>query len=380
MRLPLDGVLVVGIEQAISAPFCTRELSDLGARVIKLEPAAGDFARHYDEVVHGVSAYFAWANRGKESLVLDLKSHSGRADLDRLVSHCDVFVQNLGPGVAEGLGLDAAALATRHPRLVAVDISGYGSGGPRSDGRAYDLLVQAESGSCAITGTAERPAKPGIPLVDIGTGMHAATAILAALIARERTGEGAVIAVSMFDVATDWMSWALHRARFTGEDITPCGVGSPLVAPYGAYPTRDGQTIVIGTTNDREWQRLATGLLDRPDLAADPRYATTRDRVTRRDELDEVIGAWVVARGFDETARRATAAGLGWARFNRPTEVVEHPQLVERGRWRETGAPGGSFPSLAPAATVAGWDWSPRPVPATGEHSAAIAEEFGLSS
>jgi crotonobetainyl-CoA:carnitine CoA-transferase CaiB-like acyl-CoA transferase len=229
VSLPLDGVLVVGLEQAVSAPFCTRELADLGARVIKVEPAAGDFARHYDDVVHGLSAHFAWANRGKESLVLDLKSDAGLADLDRLIGHCDVFVQNLGPGAAERLGLDAATAVARHPRLVAVDISGYGAGGPRSDARAYDLLVQAESGSCAITGTPEHPAKPGIPLVDIGTGMHAATAILAALIARERTGKGEAIAVSMFDVAADWMSWALHRSRFTGEDIVPCGVSSPMV-------------------------------------------------------------------------------------------------------------------------------------------------------
>jgi itaconate CoA-transferase len=376
--LPLDGILVVGIEQAVAAPFCTRELSDLGARVIKVEPAEGDFARHYDDVVHGTSAYFAWANRGKESLVLDLKSDTGRADLEALLSRADVFVQNLGPGAAARMDLDSAALIARFPRLVAVDISGYGAGGPRSDARAHDMLVLSESGICSVTGTPGNPIKPGVPLIDIGTGLHSTTAILAALFARTTTGKGAAIQLSMFDVATDWMSWALHRARFWGENVEPVGMASPIVAPYAAYATADEQVIVLGTTSPREWKRL-TEMIDQPGLADDPRFATNADRVAHRSALDAVIGDWMGSHDFADIADRATAAGLGWARFNRPTDVLVHPQLVERNRWRYASYLGESFPEIAPAAIVSDWDRTTETVPGIGEHSAAIAAEFGLS-
>jgi crotonobetainyl-CoA:carnitine CoA-transferase CaiB-like acyl-CoA transferase len=377
--LPLDGVLVVTIEQAVAAPYCTRTLADLGARVIKVESADGDFARHYDGVVHGMSAHFAWANRGKESVVLDLKTDAARAAVEALLERADVLVQNLAPGAAARLGLDARSACERHPRLVALDISGYGDGGPKSSGRAYDLLVQAEAGSCTVTGTPEQPAKPGIPVADIGTGMTAANAILAALLARTTSGAGAAISVAMFDVVTDWMGWALHQARFTGEDPQPNGVSSPMVAPYGAFATADGQTIVIGTTNDAEWRRLAELVLGRADLAADPRYAANLDRLRHRAELDAIITEWAVGRGFDEISELVDAAKLGFARLNRPSEVVEHPQLVERDRWVTTGSPGGDFPSLRPAADVAGWDWSATPVPALGEHTAAVLAELGLA-
>jgi itaconate CoA-transferase len=377
--LPLQGTLVIGLEQAISAPYCTRTLADLGARVIKVESGDGDFARHYDDVVHGTSAHFAWTNRGKESVVLDLKDTGGRAALEGLLGHADVLVQNLAPGAAERLGLDARAAVERHPRLVAVDISGYGRGGPRATARAYDLLVQAESGSCSITGTPEHPAKPGIPLVDIGTGVTAANAILAALLSRATTGAGAAISVAMFDVATDWMGWALHQARYTGQDLQPNGVSSPMVAPYGAFQTRDGQPIVVGTTNDGEWQRLARRVLGRDDLADDPRFARNPDRLEHRGELDAAIAAWTEQHDFNEISDRLTAANLGYARLNRPSDVLEHPQLVERDRWQETASPGGSFPSLRPPADVDGWDWSAMPVPALGEHTTAVLAEFGLA-
>src|SRR4051812_38091011 len=378
--LPLDGIVVVAVEQAISAPHCTRQLADLGARVIKVESGTGDFARHYDGAVHGTSAHFAWANRGKESVALDLKSEAGRAAVEELLARADVLVQNLAPGAAARLGLDAAAATSRHPRLVAVDISGYGSGGPRSAGRAYDLLVQSEAGSCAVTGTGDTPSKAGIPLVDLGTGMTAANAILAALLARTRTGTGAAISVAMFDVATDWMGWVLNLARFTGADPPRLGLSSFMVAPYGGYRTSDDQVFVFGTTNDGEWRRLATQLLDRPDLADDPRYATTPDRLRHREALDEVIATWVAAHSFDEAGSAADAAAIGWARLNTPLDVLDHPQLVERGRWVATTSPGGDFPSLRPPADCADWDWAAGAVPALGEHTGDVLEELGRPS
>jgi crotonobetainyl-CoA:carnitine CoA-transferase CaiB-like acyl-CoA transferase len=376
VALPLDGVLVVGLEQAVSAPHCTRQLADLGARVIKLESHSGDFARFYDDSVGEVSGYFAWANRGKESVVLGLKDPEDRAVVERILAKADVLVQNLAPSAAERLGLDAASAVSRHPRLVAVDISGYGTGGDRETSRAYDLLVQAEGGSCAVTGTAGHPAKPGIPLADVGTGMVAANAIIAALYARDRTGVGAAITIGMLDVVTDWMSWVLHQARATGADPVPLGMSSPMVAPYGAYRTADDQVIVLGTTNDREWDRLARDVLGRPDLAEDSRYATNPDRVRRRDELDVVIGEWAAGELFADASRSAEAAGIGWARYNTPTEVLRHPELAARGRWVSTAGPGLEFDSLRPAADSPSWSWSPGAVPALGEHTERVLREF----
>jgi itaconate CoA-transferase len=375
--LPLQGTLVIGLEQAVAAPYCTRSLADLGARVIKVESSSGDFARHYDDVVLGTSAHFAWANRGKESIVLDLKDSSGLGAIEALLANADVLVQNLAPGAAERLGLDARSAVARHPRLVAVDISGYGRGGPKASARAYDLLVQAEAASCTITGTPGAPAKPGIPLADIGSGLTAANAVLAALLARATSGRGAAISIGMFDVVADWMGWALHQARFTGADLVPNGVSSPTVAPYGAFRTGDDQTIVLGTTNDGEWRRLAERVLGRADLAADPRYQRNPDRLLCRAELDAVIAGWAAEHTFTEISDLLTAAELGFARLNHPTDLLTHPQLVERGRWQETTLPGGSFPSLAPAADVEGWDWTPQPVPGLGEHTQAVLAEFG---
>lgn len=368
---------MVTIEQAVSAPFCTRQLADLGARVIKVESEHGDFARHYDDSVPGTSAHFAWANRGKESLVLDLMRTEDAAVLDRILGRADVLVQNLAPGAALRLGFDARSAHARHPRLVAVDISGYGVGGPRANGRAYDLLIQAEAGSCSITGSPTDPAKPGIPVADISTGSAAATAILAALRARHRSGTGAVIAVGMLDVMTDWMGWALLQSRKTGEPVGRVGMGSPMVAPYGAYATRDDQTIVFGTTNNGEWRRLATQVPERPDLANDARYADNADRVRHRAELDSIIGGWAAEHTFAQAMAAAEAASLGWARYNTSTEVLDHPQLVERGRFVKMPAPGGGdFLGLRPAADVEGWEWTPGAVPALGEHTAAILREF----
>jgi crotonobetainyl-CoA:carnitine CoA-transferase CaiB-like acyl-CoA transferase len=376
---PLEGVLVVAVEQAVAAPICTRHLGDLGARVIKVENrAGGDFARDYDDVVHGMASHFVWANRNKESIALDLKHPPGRAVMARLIARADVLVQNQAPGAAARLGLDSARLRERDPRLITVDISGYGKDGPYAGARAYDLLVQAEAGSCAITGTAGHPAKPGIPLADIGAGMYALTSVLAALFVRERTGTGAAISVSLFDAAADWMGFALNQARYGGSVPQPNGLSSPMVAPYGAYRTADGQMLMLGTTNDAEWQRLTTRVLGRQDLAENPRYATNIGRVAHRAELDAVLAEWAAGRPLQECRDIAQAAGLGHARFNDPVEVLSHPQLTERDRWREIGSPVGPLQTLLPPPEVDGWDWRLDPVPGLGEHTEPILRELGF--
>lgn len=378
---PLTGILVLALEQAVAAPLCTRHLGDLGARVVKVEsPGGGDFARDYDDVVNGLSAHFTWANRNKESVVLDLKQPAGRQALDRLITRADVVVQNLAPGAAARLGVGSAELRSRRPELIAVDISGYGRGGPYAQARAYDLLVQSEAGSCAITGTAEAPAKPGIPLADIGAGMYAFASVLTALYARQRTGDGATISVGLFDAVAEWMGFALNQARYGGVDLEPNGVSSPMVAPYGAYRTADLQTLVLGTTNDSEWRRLATKVLDRPDLADDPRYATNSGRVARRGELDMVIGEWTGRHTLGECRVLAERAGLGHARLNSPTEVLAHPQLTERNRWREVDSPVGPVSVLMPPPETDAWTWRLDPVPGLGEHTESVLKELGCTA
>jgi crotonobetainyl-CoA:carnitine CoA-transferase CaiB-like acyl-CoA transferase len=377
---PLSGITVVTIEQAVSAPICTRHLGDMGARVIKIENRrGGDFARSYDDYVKGTSSYFAWGNRNKESVALDLKHPLGRSVLQALVARADVIVQNLAPGAAARLGLDPAVLRAERPELITVGISGYGNGGPMAKARAYDLLAQSEGGSVAVTGTPGHPAKPGIPVADIGTGMYALSAVLGALFTRERTGEGATIDVGMFDVVTEWMGCFLNTARYGGLDVEPVGPGSPIVAPYGAYQTADAQTLVLGTTNDREWQRLARDVLGRPDLAEDPRYATNSDRCARREELDAVIGSWAAGMTLADARAAAEAASLGHARLNKPSDLLNHPQHTERDRWREIGSPGGPVLGLLPPPEVSGWDWRLDPIPALGEHTVPVLRELGYS-
>lgn len=377
---PLTGITVVAVEQAVAAPICTRHLGDLGARVIKVENrAGGDFTRGFDDYVNGMSAYFAWVNRNKESVALDLKDPLGREALARLVRKADVLVQNLAPGAASRLGLDPQVLRAHRPDLITVGISGFGNGGPFEKSRAYDLLAQAEGGSVAVTGDEGYRAKPGIPMADIGAGMYALSSVLTALFVRERTGEGATIDVGLFDVVTEWMGYFLNVARYGGYDVQPNGVSSPAVAPYGAYPTKDGHTVVLGTTNDREWQRLARDVLHRPDLATDPRYATNAQRCERRAELDELIAAWAASLPIKECREAAEAAQLGHARLNSPTDVLSHPQLVERARWREVASPAGPIMGLLPPPEVAGWDWRMDAVPGLGEHTEPVLRELGFT-
>ncbi|MEX5710555.1 CoA transferase [Parafrankia sp. FMc6] len=375
---PLEGLLVVGLEQAVAAPIATRHLADMGARVVKVEnPRGGDFARHYDGALNGMAAHFVWVNRGKESLTLNLTDPRGAEALERLLGRADVLIQNLAPGAAARRGLAAEQVVARHPRMVAVDISGYGEGGPLSHKRAYDLLVQSEGGSCSVTGEPGRPAKAGIPIIDLATGMYALSSILAALYARRETGRGSAISLSLFDVVTEWMGYSLNFTMGTGVEQQPAGVGSPAVAPYGAYPTADGQTVVLGTTNDREWQRLARTVLDRPDLADDPAFAGNADRVRERARLDEVIIAWSKSVTLVEAQEILDNAELGNARLNGVQDVLDHPHLRERDRWQEVSTPTGTVQALLPPPIAAEWTPPMGAVPALGEHTDALLAELG---
>lgn len=371
--------MVVAIEQAVSAPLCSRVLADLGARVIKIEhPRGGDFTRHYNDVVRGMAAHFVWLNRGKESVALDVKDDAGREVLHRLLARADVLLSNLGPGAMERLGMDAASLSERYPRLVTLEISGYGADGPLAGKRAYDLLIQAESGACAITGQVGQPAKPGPPMADACTGLYAALTIVAALHDRTRTARGAAASVSMFDSMVDLMGYALTHARYTGRDTPPVGLASPAVAPYTAYQTADGQVAVLGTTNDAEWRRLAD-MIGRPDLRDDPRYRRNPDRVAHRDELDAVVGDWCARHTLQEIQQSADQAAIGNARYNTPLEVLDHPNLVDRDRWREIDSPVGPLASPLPPPVIVGWQPRLGPLPELGEHTEAVLAELGLS-
>lgn len=374
---PLTGVTVLAFEQAVAAPYCTRLLADLGARVIKVErPGVGDFTRHYDNEADGLATHFVWLNRNKESIAIDVKDPEMRPALEGLLDLADVVVQNLAPGAAARLGLDAETLVAARPALVAIDMSGYGHDGPNADRRAYDLLIQAESGSCAATGWPGQPAKPGAPVADCGSGVMAAVSILAALNARHETGRGAALSMSMFDVVTDMLGFAMLHARYTQTDRPPNGMSSPVAAPYGAYPSKDGLTVVLGTTNDQEWSRLTRQLIDRPDLADDPRYATNYQRCALRDELDDQIAAWTVQHNAAEVCTLADGAGIGNAIYRTVLEAVDHPELVERGRWRTVGSSVGPVASLMPPFQSSAWTVPLNPVPALGEHTAAILAEL----
>jgi crotonobetainyl-CoA:carnitine CoA-transferase CaiB-like acyl-CoA transferase len=382
---PLAGITVVALEQAVSAPMCSRVLADFGARVIKVEnPQGGDFARHYDDVVNGLAAHFVWANRGKESVTLDLKTAAGLDILHRLLDRADVLVSNLAPGSTARLGIGPADLAEHHPEVIAVEIDGYGPGGPLSHKRAYDLLAQAESGACAVTGHPGAPAKPGPPMADISTGLYSALSILALLYSRDGrsrpASHGNTVAVSLFDTMTDLMGYPLTYAQHSGVDQQPLGMSSPAVAPYGAYHTADGQTVVLGTTNDKEWQRLSRDILHRDDLADDARFATNAGRVAHRDILDEAIGAWCARHDLEEVQKTADAAGIGNARYNLPSEVLVHPQLTARDRWRQVDTPTGPIPALLPPPVISGYQPAMGAVPGLGQHTDSVLAELGIAS
>ncbi|MBB4682853.1 CaiB/BaiF CoA transferase family protein [Amycolatopsis jiangsuensis] len=377
---PLDGITVVAVEQAVAAPLATRHLADLGARVIKVERVGGgDFARDYDHVVHGTGAHFTWLNRGKESLAVDLKTGEGRDVVRRLATRADVVVQNLAPGAAARLGLGAADLRAQRPELVVVDLSGYGSGGPMEQRKAYDMLVQAEAGLIAITGTPETPVKTGIPTSDIAAGMYCVQAVLAALLRRWRTGVGAEVEVSMFEATVEWMGYGLYTGMYTGEQPARMGLSHSSIAPYDAYPTRDGQ-LLIGVQNDRGWRTLVTSVLESPELAEDPRFATNVERVRHRAECDAAVAARTSRWTNAELDARLSAAGIPAAQVKSVADVVSHPQLRARDRWRTIATEHARVDALLPPVTFADVEARMGDVPAVGEHTRALLAESGTDA
>jgi crotonobetainyl-CoA:carnitine CoA-transferase CaiB-like acyl-CoA transferase len=380
MTLPLEGITVVTVEQAVAAPLATRNLADLGARVIKVErPDGGDFARDYDHVVHGTGAHFTWLNRGKESLAVDLKSGEGRAAVQRLARRADVFVQNLAPGAAQRLGLGAAELRAGSPQLVAAGLSGYGTGGPMEQRKAYDMLIQAEAGLISITGSPETPAKTGIPTADIASGMYCAQAVLAALLRRHRTGEGATIEVSMLEATVEWMGYALYTQMHTGTQPPRMGLSHGAIAPYDSFPTRDGQ-VLIGVQNDSGWHTLTTDVLGVPELAEDPRFATNVLRVRHRSECDAAVAAQTRRWSTAELDARLAAAGVPAAQVNELDQVVKHPQLRSRERWRTIRTEHAPVEALLPPATFADTEARMGDVPALGQHTRALLIESGMDA
>jgi itaconate CoA-transferase len=379
--LPLDGVVVVSCEQAVAAPLATRSLADLGARVIKVErPGTGDFARGYDETVRGLSSHFVWLNRSKESVTLDLERPEAAGILERLLARADVFVQNLAPAAAERLGLQAAALCARFPRLIACSISGYGGGGPYRDAKAYDLLIQSEAGLVAVTGTEEAPAKSGIPAADIGAGMYAMSGILAALYERERTGHGAPLEVSLFDSLTEWMGFPLYYARYGGSPPRRTGLQHAAIAPYGPFTAGDGSETVIAIQNDREWHAFATIVLRQPGLATDPRFRTNSLRVRNREQLHARINDVLASLDTPALAGRLAAAGIAHGRRREPADVWDHPQVLARSRRTTVGSPAGDLDAILPPVTLPGRRPRMDPVPAVGEHTRPVLGWLGYSA
>ncbi|MHB9756056.1 CaiB/BaiF CoA transferase family protein [Streptomyces sp. BYX5S] len=376
---PLRDLTVVSLEQAIAAPYATRQLADLGARVIKVErPGAGDFARAYDSRVRGLSSHFVWVNRNKESLTLDIKDPQGMDVLRRLLADADVFVQNLAPGAAERAGLGWAELHAAHPRLIVCDISGYGSPGPYATAKAYDLMVQSESGLLSVTGSVEEMAKVGISVSDIAAGMYAYSAILAALLERGRTGEGVHVDVSMLEATVEWLGFPLYYAYDGAEPPPRAGAAHATIYPYGPFTAGDDKVVMMCIQNEREWAAFCERFLQRPELATHPDYAGNAARNAHREALGAIIAARFAELTAAEAVELLAAVPVAHARVNSLAEVWEHPQLTARGRWHEVGTPAGAVPALAPPGLV---DDTPRmdPVPALGEHTRAILAEAGLA-
>jgi itaconate CoA-transferase len=373
---PLAGLLVVALEQAVAAPFATRQLAELGARVIKIErPGRGDFARDYDDAAgDGMSSWFVWLNRGKQSVVLDLKTAAGRQALGALLARADVFVCNLSPAAVERLGLTAAELAARYPRLVACQVSGYGQDGPYAHRKAYDLLIQAETGVLSVTGSAGEPAKAGISVADIAGGMYAYSGILAALLRRERTGRGGAVTLSLFGALSEWMSHPLLYTSLTGRPPARTGARHATIVPYGSYTSADGDEILLAVQNEREWQRLCRDVLGLPEMAEDARYAGNQRRLQRREEVEARLSAAAARLPTGELLRRLETAQVAYASVKPVADVLAHPQLA--GRWTATMAGGQEVATLLPPVTHGGFGPVLGPVPRLGEHTAAVLAEF----
>lgn len=378
---PLDGITVLAFEHAVAAPVCTRHLADLGARVIKIErPGAGDFARGYDKRVNGLSSYFAWANRSKESLTLDIKHADARPILDGLIERADVIVQNLAPGAAARLGLSYEALSPKHPRIVVCDVSGYGADGPYRDKKAYDLMVQAEAGLLSVTGTPESMARAGFSAADTSAGMYAYSSVLAALLLRERTGKGSHIDVAMFETLTEWMGNPMYYT-YGGQPPAPrTGAFHPSVVPYGPFPVGDGRTVMMGLQNEREWATFCREVIGNPALEKDPRFASNTLRTENRAALEGLIGEVFGGLTADELEARLGRANLATARVNTPADLWQHPQLQARGRWREVASPVGPVASLLPPGSNSAFEPRMDPIPALGQHTDAILAELGFDA
>jgi len=374
-------VTVVSIEQAVAAPFATRQLADLGARVIKIErPDGGDFARSYDSAVKGLSSYFVWLNRSKESLTLDLKQPAAQDVLARLLERADVFVHNLAPGAADRLRLSSSVLRARHPRLITCAVSGYGSSGPYADRKAYDMLIQAEVGLTSITGTADAPCRTGISVADIAAGMYAHSGILTALLARTKTGSGAAIDVSLFDALGEWMGAPAYYTAYGGSEPRRCGAAHATIAPYESFVSGDGQEIYVAIQNAREWTRFSEHVLEQPDLAVDPRFASNAARVANRGVLHGLIAGVFDTLPASDILQRLEHADIASARGNSVSAFLDHPQLSERDIWTTIDSPAGSIRAVRPPTRIDGVEPVMGAVPSLGQDSARILAELGFEA
>ena len=378
MTRPLDGITVVSLEHAIAAPFCTRQLADLGARVIKVErPGGGDFARAYDQRVDGMASHFVWVNRSKESLTLDLKQPAALAVLKQLLGSADVLVQNLAPGAAARMGLGFSELSVAHPKLIVCDISGYGEDGPYRDKKAYDLLIQSEAGFLSVTGTPDEPSKSGNSIADIAAGMYAYTGILAALLQRGKTGQGSHIDVSMLESLAEWMGYPLYYA-YAGATPPPRSAAShATIYPYGPFAAGDGGTIMLGLQNEREWLVFCEVVLEQSQLATDSRFDSNARRNEHRDALKAIILGAFSSMTSAQVTSKLDQAQIANARMNSMADLWEHPQLKARDRWRQVETPVGDIPALLPPGRISSFDYRMDAVPGVGEHTQAILRELG---
>lgn len=381
MIRPLDGITVISLEHAVAAPFCTRQLADLGARVIKVErPGSGDFARGYDQRVNGQSSHFTWINRSKQSLALDVKQPLAKSALMELLKTADVLVQNLAPGAAARMGLSYEVLKTHNPQLIVCDISGYGADGPYRDKKAYDLLIQSEAGFLSVTGTPDTPSKSGISVADIAAGMYAYTNILAALMLRGKTGEGSHIDVSMLEAMGEWMGYPMYYAYDGAPPPPRTGASHASIYPYGPFQAGDGKTVMLGLQNEREWKAFCDTVLLQPDIAIDARFDSNAQRNANRAALQTVIIETFAALTAPQVVARLEAAGIANARVNDMADLWQHPQLQARERWRTVATPAGDVPALLPPGVNSAFDYRMEPVPAVGQHNAAILAELGWSA
>lgn len=379
--MPLQGITVVALEQAVAVPFATRQLADLGARVIKIErPKVGDFARHYDQTVHGMSSHFVWLNRSKESLTLNLKHPDAQKVMHALLAKADVFVQNLAPGAVDRLHLGSATLKEKYPNVVICNVSGYGESGPYRDKKAYDLLVQCETGLVSITGSEETPSKVGISVADIAGGMYAYTGILTSLLHRHKTGKGAVINVSLFDSLAEWMGYPMYYNAYGGTAPPRTGASHASIYPYGPYTAEDGKTVFIAIQNEREWERFCKEVIERPEFVSDSRFSSNSCRVAHRDELEPILKKIMRKMPGNEVIRRLDKAQIANARLNTVEEFINHPQLSSRNRWAEVDSPAGRLKTLIPPVTTDNMKTEFKAIPNIGEHNERILKELGFDS